>query len=119
MNEQNITKTLAADGSTATIVLSGALNIETAAELRLTLNDAFSESPLVVLDIRQLEAVDMSILQTICSACKTSAASKRRFMLEGELPACVKALNSGIGVHMESPCRQNNNEPCELFGGTR
>jgi len=117
MNEQMISKTLASDGSTATLVLRGALNIETAAELQRTLHEAFAESPLVLLDTRQLEELDVSILQTICSACKSAAASKRRFVLEGELPTCMKALAEGIGAHMESPCRQNNNEPCVFFGG--
>jgi anti-anti-sigma regulatory factor len=119
MSEQKITKTLAADGSTATLVLSGALNIETAAEFQRTLNEAILESSLVLLDARRLEELDISILQVICSACKTAAASKRRFIPEGELPACMKALNSGIGVSMELPCRQNNNESCVFFGGAR
>lgn len=117
MNDQKITRILAADGSTATIILSGELNIEAAAELQRTLNEAFSESPLVSLDARQLEEVDVTILQTICSACKSAAAAKRRFVLEGELPTCMKALAGGIGAHMESPCRENNNEPCVFFGG--
>ena len=117
MSEQKITKTIAPDGSTATLVLRGALNIEAAAELQQTLHEAFAESPLVSLDASRLEGLDVSILQTICSACKSAAAARRRFVLAGEVPACMKALSGGIGAHMESPCRQNNNEPCIFFGG--
>lgn len=117
MSEQKIIKTVAADAATATVTLSGSLTIEAVAELRQVLDEALSEAPTVLLDARQLEELDISILQTICSACKTAAATKRRFLPEGELPVCMKTLNGGIGAHMASSCRQNNNEPCIWFGG--
>ncbi len=117
MSQQKIMTTVASDGTGATVVLTGELNIETAAELQRTLRGAFSEFPLVSLDARQLEGLDVSILQTICSACKSAAASGRRFVLEGELPACMKALAGDIGAHRESPCRQNNSEPCLFLRG--
>lgn len=117
MSEQRIIKNVAADGTTATVILGGSLTIEASAELRRLLGEALAEAPKVLLDARQLEGLDMTILQTICSACKTAAASGRLFQSEGELPDCVKALNNGIGAHMASPCRQNNDQSCIWFGG--
>lgn len=117
MSEQRIVKSLTEDGTTATVTISGALNIEAAAELHRALSGAISEAPRVVLDARQLEGLDMTILQTLCSACKTAAATGCALLLAGETPACITSLNSGIGAHMGLPCRQNNNEPCFFFGG--
>lgn len=117
MNEQRIARSLAADGTTATVTISGALNIEVVAELHRALGGAISEAPRVVLDARQLEGLDITILQALCSACKTAAAAGCSLLFAGEAPSCIKSLNSGIGAHMGSPCRQNNNEPCILFGG--
>ena len=117
MSEQKIIKEVAADATTATVVLGGTLNIEAAAELRRVLGEALTEAPQVLLDTRQLEELDITILQTICSACKTAAASGRRLLAEGEFPDCMKALNNGIGAHMALPCRQNNDQPCIWFKG--
>jgi len=117
MSEQKIIKHVAADATAATVILSGSLNIETAAELRRVLGEALTEAPRVLLDARQLEELDVTILQTICSACKTAAAAGRLFLPEGGLPECIKTLNNGIGAHMASPCRQNNEQPCIWFGG--
>lgn len=117
MSEQKIVENLAGDGSSATIAISGTLNIEAAAELQRALAGALSAAPRVVLDMRQLEELDITILQILCSACKTAAANKRRLVIEGELAACVKTLNRGIGAHMAAFCRQNNDETCIFFGG--
>ncbi|MBI2353426.1 MAG: STAS domain-containing protein [Deltaproteobacteria bacterium] len=119
MSEQRIVKSLADDGKTATVTLKGVLNIEAAAALHRELGGALSEAPLVVLDVRQLEELDMTILQTLCSACKTAAATGHGLRFASEVPASIKALSGGIGAHMGSPCRQNNDETCILFGGAR
>ena len=119
MSEQRIIKEVADDATTATVSLGGSLNIEAAAELRRVLGEALAEAPRILLDARQLEGLDITILQTICSACKTAAASGQLLLPEGEFPDCLKALNSGIGAHMALPCRQNNDQPCIWFGGTR
>lgn len=117
MSEQRIVKSLSADGKTATVTISGVLNVEAAAELHRALGDALSEAPRVALDARRLEELDVTILQTLCSACKAAAATGHGLRFASELPACIKALNGVIGAHIGSPCRQNNDEACILFGG--
>jgi len=117
MSDHRIVKSVAPDGSSATVAVSGALTIEAAAELRQAFVDAMAEAPRLVLDARQLEEMDMSILQTVCSACKTAAARKQSFSFTGELPVCMTTLNSGIGAYRESACNHNNNEPCIWLGG--
>jgi anti-anti-sigma regulatory factor len=117
MNEQAIVKKISDDGSCATVTISGTLGIETAAEFRQALAWAFSEAPRVVLDMLQLEVLDMTILQTLCSACKTAAANRRILEIAGAIPACMKEMNSAIGAHMGALCRLNNDQACIFFGG--
>lgn len=119
MSDPKIAKNMAPDGTSSTVTISGALNIEAAAELHKALVEAMAEAPQVMLDLRQLEEMDMSILQTVCSACKTAAARKQSFLFIGELPACMKSLNSGIGAYQGASCKQNNDEPCIWLGGIR
>lgn len=118
MDGQNITKTGVSEGTVVTVAISGTLTIEAAAELRRVLGEALAEAPEVVLDAGRLEGLDLPILQAICSACKTAAATGRRLLAAGPLPGCVKRLNDGIGAHMASPCRHNNDHYCMWFGGT-
>jgi len=119
MSEQ-ITKSLSADAATATVILGGVLNIESVAELRRVLEEALNEAPEVLLDARQLEDVDIPVLQTFCSACKTAAASGRHLRWAGAFPDCMKKKRTiGIGgTHMASPCRGDNHQHCIWSGGT-
>lgn len=117
MNEQSITKLVAQDGASATVTISGALKIDAADDLRRVLEEALSEAPTVVLDAGRLEDMDLTILQTVCSACKSAAARNRVFLFKGELPNCMTAFNSGIGAYKGASCRQNNDEPCSWLGG--
>jgi len=119
MTERKVVKSVSSDGSGATVTIGGSLNIEEAVELHRALTEALAEAPLVVLDARHLEELDITILQTLCSACKSAAADGRALRFEGDPPACMKALNSGIGAHMGTPCRKNNDQPCIFFGGAR
>lgn len=117
MGEQNIVKSVTGGGSGISVAIRGVLGIEQAAGLHRALSDALAEASRVVLDARELEDLDLSILQVLCSACKTAASRKRCFVVEDGIPDCMKTLNNGIGAHMVLPCRQNNNEPCICFGG--
>jgi len=119
MTEQKVAKSISSDGSGATVSIGGSLSIEDAVELHRALSEALAEAPMVILDARHLEELDLTILQTLCSACKSAAASGRALRFEGDPPACMKSLNNGLGAHMGSPCRKNNDQPCIFFGGAR
>ena len=119
MSEHKIINSVTTDGTgtISTVTISGALTIEGAAELRLSFAQALTESQQVVLDASLLEEIDMSILQAVCSACKTAAAGNQSFTLSGELPPCMATLNSGIGAYRGLSCSQNNNEECRWLRG--
>ena len=120
MSDGKIIKHMTTDGSCATIVASGGLNIENAGTFHQILAEAMSESQRVVLDARNVESVDITVLQTICAACKTAAENGVAFLFEDKLPDCMISLKGVIGAQMGSLCRQNNNACiCIWFGGGR
>ena len=107
------------DASAVTVAVSGALTIERSGEFRQTLIDALSGAQRVVLNIEQLHDIDIPALQLICSACKTAAAANKILTFAGSPPDCLMALKNGIGICQNSPCSQNGNASCILFGGTK
>ncbi|BCS53731.1 sulfate transporter [Geobacter sp. SVR] len=117
MKDHKIVKHSAADGSSVTVSLNGTLNIEDAAEFREVLTAALRDAPTVLLDARQLVQVDISILQIICSACRTAAEGRLAFQPEDGLPDSIRTFVGNIGARMGSVCSRNNNEPCTWFGG--
>lgn len=119
MSEMKIVKSVSSNGADATVTMGGSLGIEDAAELHRALSEALADAPLVVLDAQHLYVLDMTILQTLCSACKSAAAAGRTIRFEGGPPDCMKSLNREIGAHMGSPCPKNNDQPCIFFGGAR
>jgi hypothetical protein len=118
MSDNRIVKHPAAGGS-VTVSLNGALTIEDAAEFQKALIAALGEAPTVLLDARQLVGIDMTILQIICSACKSAAAGRLAFLPDGRLPDCVTSVVNSIGARTGSLCPHNNNEPCTWFGGAK
>lgn len=119
MSGATISMSVSEDGSQAKILVKGALTIENIAEFRQTLAGALDTSNQVVLDISEVHEVDITVAQTICSACKTAAASQRSLVAAGALPDCIQGLGKGIGAPHGVPCCQNHNEPCTWFGGTK
>jgi len=117
MSLENITSSLTADGTTINVTLSGALSIENAAELQSVLADAISGVKLVRLELDRLEHVDLTIMQVICSACRTAAAGGGQLVSDFKLPECVERFNCSIGAHVASQCSYNKGEPCLWFGG--
>lgn len=117
MSEQKITKTVSADGSTATVSVSGALTIENCGEFHSVLADALNGTQRVALDMRRLEGIDITALQIICSTCKTASKQDCTFVCEAGIPASMASFGINIGASRGAPCNQNKNEACIWFGG--
>lgn len=119
MSEQQISRRVNTDGST-TITLKGSLGIESAGELCQLLNEAIEESPQLIMNLQDLESVDLTILQVICSACKTASAMGRSYDSElNRMPECVSAIGKHLGAPQGLPCGQNSNKPCIWYGGIK
>jgi len=119
MSGATIAMNVADDSTHAKVLVKGSLTIDNIAEFRQTLVEALEASNRVVLDLGELQEVDITAVQTICSACKTAAASQRSLSAEGQIPDCFQEFGKGIGAPHGVPCCQNCNEPCTWFGGTK
>lgn len=116
MTETNIIRQATVDGTT-TVTLSGSLTIETSRELHRVLSEALNDSQRIELDLQRLDAIDLTALQIICSACKSASNLKRSLACSSGIPAPLASLGKSLGGPGGLPCIQNNNDPCIWFGG--
>jgi len=95
------------------------LTIENTAEfaqlIREGLSDAKSKSVAVQFD-PNLE-IDITVLQVLCSACKTAATKDKVFSCLGEIPKSLIDLVAAAGAEHHGECKQNNDSLCLWFGG--
>jgi ABC-type transporter Mla MlaB component len=117
MSEHTITSNANTDGST-TIVLGGALSIETCDELHKIMSESLNEYPQIMLNFQALESIDLTCMQIICSSCKTAAKMGRGFdYVSDTMPDCMISFGRIIGAPQGLPCSQNDNKPCIMYGG--
>jgi len=116
MSDRKITRSVADDGAIV-VALSGALNIETSGELHRLLSDSLYESQRVVLDAQQIESIDASTMQVICSACRSAVLQERSLVCGNDVPASLVSFGRNIGAPQGVPCNRNSNDPCIWFGG--
>ena len=117
MSAYSIVKNANPDGS-VTVVLGGALSIETSAELHKVLSESLDESAQISLNLQAVESIDMTSMQLICSGCKTAAKMGRGYDCEPDsMPGCLASFGSSLGGPQGLPCGQNDNKPCIWYGG--
>ena len=117
MAEKTIMRRANIDGST-TIVLKGTISIESSAELLRVITEALDETPQVNLNLKDLEHIDLTALQVICSGCKTANSMGRGYDCESTVPRAVSEIGKKLGAPQGLPCGQNSNKPCIWYGGS-
>jgi len=119
MGDNQIMRRVNSDGST-TITVKGSLSIESSSELRQVLAEALDEAPQVNLNVTELENIDLTSLQVICSGCKSASSMGRGFDCESvQMPECISATGKRLGAPQGLPCAQNDNKPCIWYGGVQ
>ena len=108
---------MAEDGKTVVLKAVGRLNIEVAAEIHRMVFVALCEAEKVQFDAQQVEEMDITVLQILCSACKTAAVQRRSFTSHGDLPECLSRLVKESGVVRNGICKHNADQSCTWFGG--
>jgi len=93
-----------------TQVLSGGnrLTIETIAEFVQQIRTGLNEANAVVVALPPDVEVDVTALQTFCSACKTAAAEGKRFACSQPLPQAVLDLIAATGSARQEQCPVNS-----------
>jgi anti-anti-sigma regulatory factor len=117
MDAATIKVNMSDNGELATVIVGETLTIETCTEFKQALSNALDTARQVVLDAHQLQQVDITSLQLICSACR-AASSKGRFLaFENDIPSCIESLRTSIGANRSCPCLRA--ESCKMVGGNK
>lgn len=119
MADTEIKRRVNSDGST-TILVKGSLSIETSGQLRQILAEALDEAPQVNFNMDELESIDITSLQVICSACKSASNMGRGFDCDSQsIPEFYSNTGRALGAPQGLPCVQNNNKACIWYGGLK
>ena len=75
--------------------------IESAEKLKVELQKAIDENPLVLIDLSELEDIDLTGIQLILAAKKEADAQKKIFLLKSDIPPAILEYVCGCGVSFE------------------
>ncbi len=115
MAEFSVKQKKAKDGVTLTV--AGSLTIEYAADMREALLAAFGQGDLVTVDLTKLEGIDISGLQLLCAAHRTSLAQDKRLVVQGSKHADVQKNAMLAGYYRHVGCSQDVTKTCVWVGG--
>ena len=97
--------------------VSGSLTIENSADMRESLLDAFSKGDQVTVDLTAVDAIDLSGLQIMCAAHRTSLGLEKRLFVLGSLQLNVKKSAEIAGYYRHVGCAQDVTKTCVWIGG--
>lgn len=101
------------------IITSGSrLTIENAAEFTRITREALEASRNVAIEFEPDVDIDITGVQILCSACKSSAESDVTFSYHGLQPQALAEIIAMSGAERHAVCKHNNNSSCIWFGGT-
>ncbi len=92
------------------VLLSGALKIENAAEIRMKLIDMIEKEDRVVITVGEDAEADLSFFQLICSAHRTAVRLNRSFGVASVRPQTFIRSSKAAGFLREKGCA------CDLMG---
>ena len=99
-------------GNARTLTLAGDLSIQNIAQLREALLGSFEGVDKVLLEFKDLEEADLSTLQVLCSAHRTSEKLNKDITLEGQYPERLQKLMEESGFSRQIGCFPDNNKNC-------
>lgn len=116
MQHTNLSSSRQQDGHT--LINSGErLSIENMAEFARRILEGMADADTVAVQLDANLEADITVLQVLCSACKTAAAKGKVFVCHGEIPAAVNDLVVAAGLERQGKCSYNKNRGCLWFGG--
>ena len=102
------------------ITSGGRLTIENAAKFVSMTREALESSSTVIVEFDPAVEIDITGLQAICSACKSTAASGKTFLFRGSQPPQGLAdIIAACGAERHSACKQSTGSRCIWFGGAK
>lgn len=89
------------------IMLAGELSISSAEELKGVLLNALSASDQITLNLEQVTEVDLSSLQLLCSAHRTSIRMQKNLTRTGSCPGSLMTIAERAGYLRQRGCTGN------------
>lgn len=103
---------VAKKGKEHLIVINGGLTIEYAAELKKALQQSLKDGESVALDLSNVTEMDLSGLQILCSAHKTSVNLKKTVGLTNETTEVFREAVRRSGYKRYSGCTKETEKNC-------
>lgn len=105
------------EGGEVLITSGGRLTIEETTEFAKLIRTGLAEAKGVAVRFASELEADITVLQVLCSACKTAAAEGKTFSCHGAIPKALVDLVAAAGAERHGVCKQNNDGLCSWFGG--
>jgi anti-anti-sigma regulatory factor len=102
-----------------TVVVTGEMTIQNAAEIRNALLQAFSDGERLILKMDKVTAVDLAGLQLLCAAHRSSIADKKHFSVSGIYNEAIKSVIMDAGFPRRSGCVEDIDKTCVWTGGEK
>ena len=99
-------------GNTGAITLEGELTLPYAEELRGVLIKALEDNNEVSIGMENVQDVDLSCLQLLCSAHRSAMRSQKKVMLSKDLPMMFTAAVEGAGFSRLKGCKYDKSSSC-------
>lgn len=93
------------------LAVSGAVTVAQVGELRALLLEALDQSPLVQVDLGQVEEIDIAGIQLLCAAHRLTAGSGRRLDVKNASER-VRRLVESAGFAHAAVCESARNSAC-------
>jgi anti-anti-sigma regulatory factor len=108
---------MAHSAETGAVELKGSWTIERAHQLNQTLIEALQAAEAVSVDVASLSEADLSCLQLLCAAHRTSLNLKKPFKLTRERSATFRQVVHDAGFVRTLGCHQDPSKSCLWVGG--
>lgn len=99
-------------GTEGELIMNGALTIENAAGIRNAVGEALAATDSLVLTIGENADVDVTFLQILCSAHRTSVKAKKRLDVNTSRGSIFFRVLSESGLDSRNGCSHNRDGGC-------
>ncbi len=107
-----IRSTFERSGSEGVLTFDGELTLKHVDEIRVAFIKALIDANHVEIDFRNVTEADLSCLQLLCSAHRTSMKLNKRLNLVGSLPKNVREVAAAAGYSRSSGCAKDCEQSC-------
>ena len=97
--------------------INGELTIQNAAELQKVLIECLEETAHLTLNLENVTEMDMSCLQLLCSAHKTTVKADKHFSIDGRASSFFQEAVNVSGYQQFTGCELDKNSSCLWVDG--